>query len=260
MGKGFAGENEVRIWRIFGYNLALATFSLLLLFLLFDFCLLLLPLNDFPFAHFTRPNDCYAVVLVVCVATGKIFIHKKKVNASVGVSQRARKTIKRQEEEEEEAAAETQAAMATATAAETTLAQADKQAYQILKEWEREGEWDRARYYWSSRRCRVGKGAKSNTDKVLCLGATLLPLLLSRILLAYLFILIHHTHTNTLACDCQWVYSCVYVLFIFILFNAHQGRKSKAEEKRKYYCQIFVIFFYIKQKQSRNKKKVKKRN
>lgn len=40
----------------------------------------------------------------------------------VGVSQRARKTIKRQEGEEEEA---------TAEAAETTLAQADKQAYKI---------------------------------------------------------------------------------------------------------------------------------
>lgn len=54
----------------------------------------------------------------------------------MGVSQRARKTIKRQEEEENEAAAAaTQAALATATAtaAETTLAQADKQAYQITK-------------------------------------------------------------------------------------------------------------------------------
>lgn len=38
----------------------------------------------------------------------------------MGVSQRARKTIKRQEEEE-----------ATAEAAETTLAQADKQAYKL---------------------------------------------------------------------------------------------------------------------------------
>lgn len=46
----------------------------------------------------------------------------------VGVSQRARKTIKRQEGEE-----------ATAEAAETTLAQADKQAYKITKS-ERERE------------------------------------------------------------------------------------------------------------------------
>lgn len=42
----------------------------------------------------------------------------------MGVTQRARKTIKRQEGDEEEA---------TAEAAETTLAQADKQAYKITK-------------------------------------------------------------------------------------------------------------------------------
>lgn len=50
----------------------------------------------------------------------------------MGVSQRARKTIKRQEGEEEEEA--------TAEAAETTLAQADKQAYKLTaREREREG-------------------------------------------------------------------------------------------------------------------------
>lgn len=74
----------------------------------------------------------FIAVVVIFVATGKIFIHKKRWTL-VGVSQRARKTIKRQEGEEEEEEA-------TAEAAETTLAQADKQAYKLTaKEREREG-------------------------------------------------------------------------------------------------------------------------
>lgn len=128
-----------------------------------------------------------------------------------------------------------------------------------LRERERENETE----HWSSRRCGVGKGAKTNTDKVLCLGATLLPLLLSRILLAYLFILIHHTHRHTQTHMLVIVSECTHVrMFYLFSFYSTRIRAGKARHKKKenIIAKYLLYFFYSKQKQSKNKKKVKKRN
>lgn len=164
----------------------------------------------------------------------------------MGVSQRARKTIKRQEgeEEEEEAAAE---------AAETTLAQADKQAYKLTaRERERgiECSW---------RRRRDKEGRQDEYGQSFVLGRNFVAfVIVASFTCVFIYINTPSTHTHTYThmhvtvslCEC--VYSCAYVLFIFILFNAHQG---KASGREKILLPKYLLLFYSKQKQKEEKVK-----